>query len=72
MVLRFKAASGAAVALEGLDRLVQRPLHLRMELLIFQLFAGNPLSRCYQRGLFFQMPYLPASGIVLRAVLGIF
>jgi len=69
MVLCFKAARGAAVAFERLDRLVQRSLHLRMELFIFQLFTSNPLRSGDQRGLFFEVLYVPIAGVVLRAIL---
>jgi hypothetical protein len=55
MLLCLKSAGRTSVTLERLDCMVQSALHLGVKLLMFELFAGNPLRGGNQRGLFFQM-----------------
>lgn len=59
MLLRLKAAGGAAVALKRFDGVVKGALHLGVKLFVLELFAGNPLGGGYQRGLFFEVAHIP-------------
>ena len=55
MAFGFKAAGRTSVTRQRLYRVVQGALHLRMELLVFEFFPGNPLGRRDQRGLLFEV-----------------
>src|SRR5437764_14381383 len=59
MLLGFEAAGGAAVAGERLGGVLQRALHVRMELLVLQLLAGHPLGRGDERRLALQVLHVP-------------
>ena len=61
MLFGFEAASRAAVAGEGFDGVVERTLHQRMELLVFQFFACDPLRGGDQRRLPLQVAQVPAA-----------
>ena len=66
MLLGFEAAGRATVAFEGFDGMVQRTLYLGMELFVLQLFACNPLGRCYQGSLLLQVVHVPVARCRLR------
>ena len=58
MLFGLEAAGGAAVAGERFDGVVECPLHLGVELLVFQPFAGQPFGGGHQRRLALQVAHI--------------
>ena len=61
MLLCFESAGGAAVSQQRFDRMVQRSLHLRMKLLMLELFTCDPFRCSYQRGFMLKVVHIPVA-----------
>ena len=65
MLLCLKTASGATVASEWLDRVIQGALYLRVKLLMLQFFTGYPFGSSHKRGFFFQMAHIQIARLLV-------